>query len=177
MAIFDATFLVLLLDPEANPPIDPETGQPVTYAKERVEYLIKIMEQTGGKVVVPTPALSEYLVKADVAGPVRLQMMEKRSVFQIASFDKRAAVELAALTREALKDDKFGGVDEPWQKVKLDRQIVAIAKVAGEKEIYSDDTGIRKFAKQAGIKPIRAADLDLPPEDAQRKLDLSSPKD
>lgn len=34
MVIFDATFLMLLVDPTAAPPLDPATGKPVTMAKE-----------------------------------------------------------------------------------------------------------------------------------------------
>ena len=29
MAVFDATALLLLLDPDTKPPLDPETGQPI----------------------------------------------------------------------------------------------------------------------------------------------------
>ena len=81
MAVFDATFLVLLLDPEINPPIDPATNQPVTHAKERIEHLINILEQSAGKVVIPTPALSEFLVGAGQASGEYLEIMRKRAVF------------------------------------------------------------------------------------------------
>ena len=117
MAVFDTTFLILLLHPDANPPSDPNTGEPVTRAEERIRHLIFQIEKEGEKVIVPTPALSEFMVKADTAGAEYLQIMEKQAVFQMASFDKRAAVELAALTREAIEEgDKKGGIEAPWQK-------------------------------------------------------------
>ena len=42
----------------------------------------------------------------------------------------------------------------PWDKVKYDRQIVAIAKVAEATAIYSDDKGIRSIAKSVDIPVI-----------------------
>ncbi len=173
MAVFDATFLVLLLDPNTQPPIDPETGEAVAHAKERIEHLITTLDQSAAKVVVPTPALSEFLVKSDAASSTYLDIMHKRSVFQIAPFDTRCAVELAEMNANALASgDKFSGSVEPWQKVKFDRQIVAIAKVSGEDTIYSDDPGVRKFAQANGLKAYGVHDLALPPEDAQRSLDI-----
>lgn len=178
MAVFDASFLIYLFDTDANPPHDPGTGKLVTHFKERIEYFIKTLEQSGDKVVIPTPALSEYLVRAEEAGVERLHYLQNKAVFQIADFDSLAAVELATLNREAIKKgDKMGGVVEPWQKVKLDRQIVAIAKVAGESVIYSGDPKLHAFAKEAGLQPFSLHDLELPPEDAQQKLELEPDQD
>lgn len=174
MAAFDATFLVLLLDPNTPPPIDPATDQPVVHAKERIEHLITTLEQSAAKVVVPTPALSEFLVKAEAASSTYLDIMRRRSVFQIAPFDTRCAIELAAMNAHALASgDKFSGSTEPWQKVKFDRQIVAIAKVSGEDTIYSDDPGVRKFAQANGLKAYGVHDLGLAPEDMQGKLQFT----
>lgn len=173
MAAFDTTFLVLLLDPNIQAPIDPETGNPVNHAKERIEHLITTLEQSAAKAVVPTPALSEFLVKAEAASGTYLEIMRSRAVFQIAPFDTRCAVELAAMNAAAkASGDKFLGATDSWQKVKFDRQIVAIAKVSGEDTIYSDDLGVRKFAKANGLKAYGVHDLELPPEDAQKKLNL-----
>lgn len=168
MVVFDSTFLVYLLHPEATPPLHPETGKPVIHAAKRIQHLISTLDKAREKVIIPTPALSEFLVKADTASAEYLQIMEKQAIFRVASFDKRAAVELAALTREALEDgDKKGGVDASWQKVKFDRQIISIAKVEGARTLYSDDDGIRPFAAKVGLKVLTLADLNLPPKDSQ----------
>ena len=164
MAVFDANFLVYLLDPGAKPPRDPNTGKPVTRVKERIDHLISQVENAGESVVIPTPALSEYLVKADKAGVRRLQAMRKQSCISIAEFDELAAVELANLTRMAVHGgNKKAGVDKPWQAVKIDRQIVAIAKAIGERVIYSDDLDLHAFAKESGIRACGIAHLSLPP--------------
>lgn len=64
MIVFDASILLFLLAPEARPPNDPKTGQPVTRCKERIEHLIATLERDRTKVIVPTPVLSEVLVRA-----------------------------------------------------------------------------------------------------------------
>ena len=50
----------------------------------------------------------------------------------------------------------------PWQKVKIDRQIVAISKVHQVKTIYSDDSDVRKIAEDVGIKTVSTWELSLP---------------
>ncbi|MEM9624332.1 MAG: hypothetical protein AAF993_22015, partial [Pseudomonadota bacterium] len=98
MAVFDAAFLVYLFDADANPPLDPETGEPVTHLRERIDHLVNQLDQSNEKIIIPTPALSEYLVHAEQAGVDRLHYLQSHGVFQIAEFGALAAVELAALT-------------------------------------------------------------------------------
>ena len=176
MAVFDSTFLVYLFDPDANPPNDPNTGNPVSHLKERIDHLVAEIERSKDKVVIPTPCLSEYLIKAADAGVDRLQFLQSKGVFQLAEFGTLAAVELAHMNRAAIESgDKKGGLEAPWQKIKLDRQIVAIAKVAGEGVIYSGDPQLHAFAAEAGIKAVRVDQLEIPPEAAQ--VDLGFPED
>ncbi|MCY3757581.1 MAG: hypothetical protein OXG96_07645, partial [Acidobacteria bacterium] len=64
------------------------------------------------------------------------------------------------------------GSDEPYQKVKFDRQIIAIAKVEGENTLYSNDVELNTFAERAGIRLVTIAKLDLPEESKQGVLDF-----
>jgi hypothetical protein len=76
-----------------------------------------------------------------------------------------AAVELAAMELMATAKGakrKPASPDTPWQKVKFDRQIVAISKLHGAHTIYSDDRDIRSIAEDIGIKVISCWELDLP---------------
>jgi hypothetical protein len=67
------------------------------------------------------------------------------------------------MTRDALgKQKKKGDSAATWAKLKYDRQIVAIAKVYGATNIYSDDSDIRTMASKEGIKVIGLADLPVP---------------
>ena len=51
-----------------------------------------------------------------------------------------------------------------------DRQIVAIAKVHGVDELYSDDDDVRRLAEADGVAVRGIADLPLPPVDPQPHL-------
>ena len=175
MVVLDATTLFYLLDPDAKAPTDPQTGLPVPRVRERVEYLVSRLEKNREQVVVPTPALSELLVRAGTAGPGYLEILNKSAVFRIADFDQRAAVEAAAAIREAIgAGDKRSGSTSPWAKIKFDRQIIAIAKVAGASTIYSDDDDIARLSRSAGIAVVRIQDLPLSPESSQLALLLDA---
>ena len=174
MVAFDATILLPLLSPNVPAPNDPSTGKQVESYKERIDFLVQELEKNRTKIIVPTPALSEILVHADKAGPEYLNRIKQSSAFKIEPFDDRAAVEVALMTREALRlGDKRSGVKDTWAKVKFDRQIVAIAKVNGASVIYSDDDGVRAFAKLAGMTAISISELPLPTRLAQGELEFA----
>lgn len=170
--VFDATFLMPTLRPEVGFPVDSATGKPVEKAKERLEYLLDGLEKSATKILVPTPALSEILVRAGINASQKIvETLDKSRVFKIETFDTLAAIEVAAMTRSALDGgDKKAGIDAPWAKVKYDRQIVAIAKVRGATAIYSDDEDVAKLGLLIGIPVVRFADLELPPEDPQTSM-------
>lgn len=176
MVVFDATMLLLLLRPGISPPLDPVTGEPVEQAETRLAHHVANLEMSKTRVIIPTPALSELLVRAGPAGTALVVQIQKSSVFRIAPFDTRAAIELAAMTHAALTaGEKRSGVLAPWTKVKFDRQIIAIAKVESATAIYSDDNSLIAFAEASGIKVIRLADLPIP-QQAQPELPLPAPE-
>jgi hypothetical protein len=75
------------------------------------------------------------------------------------------------MTRDALRaGDKKDGSIAPWQKVKIDRQIIAIARVRGVERIYSDDAGVASFAAKVGLPVVQTWTMPLPPENAQGNL-------
>jgi hypothetical protein len=164
LKLLDATALAMLVDKSSRPPTDPATGAPVANAHARFTFLEQQINKSGGTLLIPTPALSEVLVGLAEAAPSVLERIDKSSRFKVADFDTRAAIELAIMTREALEaGDKKAGSAEPWQKVKLDRQIVAIARVYNVTEIYSDDSGVKAFADQIGMRVIRSWEMPIPP--------------
>ena len=129
---FDADILCLLLYPSISPPIDPHTGKPVKHVRARLRLLVSELEAKGSRIVLPVPALAEFLVVAGNDGHAYITAIDKQTVFRIEPFDTVAAVEAAASTRAALASgDKKAGATGPWQCVKADRQIVAVAKTHG----------------------------------------------
>ena len=149
---------------------------PITRVKERIDYLVKRLEKERTKIIVPTPALSEVLVRAGAEASEKIiEHLQKFAVFRIEPFDTKAAIEVAAMNRELLnsRQRKRGIGNATWAKIKFDWQIVAIAKVCAATMIYSDDGDIKAIAARAGIKVQGLADLPLPPEDAQLGLELT----
>ncbi|MFZ0245977.1 type II toxin-antitoxin system VapC family toxin [Candidatus Binatus sp.] len=174
---FDATFLLPLLHPNVRGPLDPATNQPLDFLRERLDYLVESLENDRAKIIIPTPALSELLVRAGNAGPAYLDRFRQSRSFKVEPFDERAAVEVAVAIRHNI--DQMGrkrgtAATETWAKVKFDQQIIAIAKVNGATILYSDDEGLRDFAAQAHLTVVRLRELALPPKEAQMPLDLQT---
>jgi len=67
MVVFDSSVLLLVLDPNAKAPNDPDTGKPLEKAAERIRYLIENLSTAKEKIIIPAPVLSEVLVYADDA--------------------------------------------------------------------------------------------------------------
>jgi hypothetical protein len=168
MVVIDATMLLLMLRP-GTPVASGPNGVPIDQPKERIEYLIQVLDKARTKIIIPTPALGEALVRAGAAATQQIiEYLQRYSVFSLEPFDTRAAIEVAAMSREALgSGKKKGGSDATWAKVKYDRQIVAIAEVNGATTIYSDDGDIATLGKRAKIDVIGLAELPLPPQKAQ----------
>lgn len=164
MIVLDATAFMLLVHPDAKPPTDPQTGTAVVQVRERFEFLEQEIQRSGETILIPAPALAEVLVGLEDAGPAVIERLSRSARFKIADFDTMAAVELATMTREAIRaGDKKGGSTSPWQKVKIDRQIIAIARTRGVTTIYSDDEGLAKFASTVGIQVVPTWSMPLPP--------------
>ena len=175
---FDTSVLVYFFDEQANAPIDTNTGAPVAQCKERLNFLIATLQRDKAKIIVPTPALGELLIRAQQSAPEWLAILHKSRQFRIVGFDERAAVEFAATqaNRRASGQKNEGATRA---KAKFDDQIVAIAAVEGAEVIYSDDPHIKKLAGSR-VEVVGIAELPLPRQDAQLKLQLdqlSSPTD
>jgi hypothetical protein len=169
MVVLDNTVLSLLLYEKAKPPEDPATGKPLTYVAERMDLLIETWDLDSETVLIPAPALSEFLVIAANDGPKYLAEIKANHLYEVADFDTKAAIECAALnlaimTSRDKKEAKRGSGTITWAKVAFDRQIVAIAKSRGAHTIYSDDRDIMNFASRFRIKVVRTWELPMRPE-------------
>ncbi|MBU4527966.1 MAG: PIN domain-containing protein [Hoeflea sp.] len=176
MVVFDTSILLLLLYPDAKPPIDPATGAAVAKASDRIQHLVEVLSNAKEKIVIPTPVLSELLVNAGEATSQYLDILNGQAVFRIAPFDQKAAIEAAiamsdALSRGGIRIDTTNP-NATRGKIKFDRQIVAIAKAENAIAVYSDDDDVVKYARHAGMKAYRSVDLDLPPEDLQTTMEF-----
>ena len=165
MVIFDTTTLLVLIAPAGKVRVCATKDRAIPDAKERLDYLVSRLSKEKTKIVIPAPSLSEALVSAGQAARSIVEKLAKSSAFTIEPFGTRAAEEAAIMCREAKASGlgKKGGAQGDWQKVKVDRQIVAIGKVVGATTIYSNDTDIRALAPAAGLSIVGLEELPLPP--------------
>ncbi len=159
---FDTNVLCLLLHPEADVPHDPATNKPVERAQERMAILVAHLEQQDARIVIPAPVLSEFLTYASTE---YLDEINTSKSFSVGSFDQRAAIEAAVALRRARAGGlgKKLGLTGSWQRIKVDRQIVAIAKVEGVQIVYTTDKDIQALAVDSGLEVVHVASLPLPP--------------
>ena len=172
---FDNTMLSILLNPNGRIPLDPATGQPVVDAKRRAENLVSQLGKSRQKIIVPTPAVAELLTAIGPSAQEYFSIVARSRLFEVASFDARCAMELACLNREVFAVNDPKNLDEAYQKIKIDRQIIAIFKVAGVENIYTDDAGLARRARLCGMTPIFTAELELPAKDRQMNIIFDAP--
>jgi predicted nucleic acid-binding protein len=156
IVVFDASVLIYIIDENAPAPKDAATGLPVPQCKERVEHLIDELQKDGAKIVIPTPALGEVLVRATDA-PKLLSQLTSSKHFKVAAFEEKAAVEFSLMQRTRTTKPTSSRT-----KAKFDDQIVAIARVERATVIYSDDADIAKLAGPS-VTVIGMASLPMPP--------------
>jgi hypothetical protein len=92
MVSVDAGFLGLMLYPSAKAPEDPKTKKPTEKAKERIEQLLEDLDAKRERIIIPAPALAEFLVLAGKDGPQYLSEISLQSSFYVQPFDPRGSV-------------------------------------------------------------------------------------
>lgn len=169
---FDNTFLSVLLNPEGKVPFEPGTETPLPFAKERAESVLAAIEKSRRKIILPAPACAELLTAIGPDAQQYLNIVGRSRVFEIGNFDARGAAELALLNRGSFAATDENDKAEPYQKRKVDRQIVAICKVYGVTELYTDDKGLANRARICGITPIPLHEIPIPDSAKQGELQL-----
>ena len=169
---FDNTMLSALLNPNGKPIYHPGTDNPLEFALERAESVVAMIEKAKRKIILPAPACAELLTAIGPDAQQYLNIVGRSRVFEIGNFDARGAAELALLNRGLFATNDEKDRLEPYQKRKVDRQIVAICKVYGVTELYTDDGGLAKNARLCGITPISLSQVLIPETAKQRSLEL-----
>lgn len=155
--VFDASVLIELFNKKL-------TGD----RRVRLDHLVASLKKQRTPVLIPTPALAEFLVKAGKAKEAYLQEITNRSAFNLVPFDQRAAIECALLLEEAWSRAQQGKVNHT--KFKFDWQIVSIAASRNATAIYSDDSDISNAANRVGIPVYRTDALPILASALQRDI-------
>ncbi len=167
---FDTTMLSILLNPDCRIPNLPGTQTQVEHAKERAQGLLQSLEKARRKIVVPTPAAAELLTAIGPEAQQYINMVQRSRLFEVASFDPRCAHELAILNRGVFKDIDDRNDAQPYQKRKVDRQIIAVCRVHDVTDLHTTDGNLCNLARLCGINPIRIEELPIP--DSARQGDM-----
>ena len=170
--VFDASVLLLLVDPTAKAPAVDEAVERQGSARDRIDHLIATLDKRRAIAVVPSPALTELLINSGQAAGGVAEILSATRRFIIHPFDMKAAVECGVMLGDARRKGKRSA---PWAKVKFDHQIVAIAKSVNAEVIYSDDSDIKKLGDKENIRVFGVWDLAPPPVEAQYDMLLSQP--
>lgn len=128
---FDASVLIDLFNPRLK-------GD----RRAKLDHLVAELQKKRTKILIPTPALTELMVRAGKAREGIHQKLSSKSSFQITPFDSRAAMECALLLEEALDANSKHQITK--SKIKFDWQIIAIAVAHNATSIYSDDGDIAR---------------------------------
>jgi predicted nucleic acid-binding protein len=166
--VVDSNFIISYITTKDTTPDD----------RARIDHFISEVDKLKVKIIFPMISISEFLVKADRASVAFLDELQRKSTVFVADFDRGAAHELAKMERDALAGPggKRAGSEEPYQKIKVDRQIVAIGLAHGAKMIVSRDEGVRTQAIRLGLAAKRIQDLELPESEKQLNLIAQAPK-
>jgi len=173
----DSSILLHFLRPDTRYRLPDGKSEEEFDAADRVRFLIENLEHDKAKIIIPTPVLGEVLVHSGKDTDKFLETIRRSNRFDVAAFDQISAIESAELHR------RFGTTpanlrgNSTRQIIKIDRQIVAIAKVKGATTLYCDDETMAKFAETIGIKVIKLQELPARPLPPQRELDLPQNED
>jgi hypothetical protein len=160
--VFDASILIDLFNPRLQ-------GD----RKAKLDYLVDDLQKTRSKIIIPTPAFTELMIRADKARDEYNRILSSKAAFKLEPFGERAAMECALLLAEALPARERRQITKV--KFKFDWQIIAIASTCKATAIYSEDEDIFRYAKRVNIPVYKTEDMTLPQSSRQEQIQFDKP--
>lgn len=155
--VFDSTYLIDLFNPRLH-------GD----KRIKLDFLVSELSRAKVRIQIPSPCLTELLIRAGAARDKYVQMLGSSSAFDVIAFDRRTATECALLLEAAWDSKTQKSITKT--KFKYDWMIVASATSRGVQRIYSDDADIVRCASQVGIQTIKQSELSIPEESRQLRI-------
>ena len=135
--------------------------------KTRVEGMVSEARSKRKRLLIPSPALSEFAAKAKQD---ELSFLLTQPVFHIVPFDTKAALGCGELVKEWALG--VGDVKKDRHKAKFDLQILAIAQACNAKTLVTNDVNLRNKANRHGLNAVDIKDLPIPDSARQRQIDF-----
>lgn len=162
MVIFDTNVLVLFFANKLSP-LD----------QARMKGLLRDLRSKREPVGIPAQVWAEFI---DQAGPDEISSTNslfKGSSFRLLNYDLRSAMETVEVARNGRTTRKASNADKrPRQAVKVDWQIIAMARVYSARFILTNDEPMSKESERAGIRCLSINALEVPEELRQGSLPL-----
>ncbi|CAG0999849.1 hypothetical protein PLCT2_03006 [Planctomycetaceae bacterium] len=141
----------------------------------RLDALFVEISRSKGRLILPTPVLAEFFVRSSATGASAwLAALQRKQAIKVAEFDVKAAAECAAIHRRAVDaGSKRHHVkpNEAYQKIKVDRQIAAIAIVNRSDAVITADGNLRTVCEANGLRVMSVQDLAIPDAARQRRIE------
>jgi PIN domain len=143
----DSMILIWMFqDPDVNQEgIEKETRE----LQQRATILVRKLEDEAADIVVPTPAIAEYLAGINPKHHGALTQLFEEKFFHMPTFDLRAAARAAELWQAHRKLPKAEQMQR--RQLKLDVMIIACAQSAGVTFFYSHEPSCRRMATYSGM--------------------------
>ena len=155
--VFDSTFLIDLFNPRLK-------GD----KRAALDHLISDLSKARSRIYVPSPCLTELLIRAGKARDQYVQQLGNSIAFEVIPFDRRAATECALILSQAWDANSQRSVSRT--KFKFDWMIVACAVSRNATQIYSDDGDIARCAAQVAMRVVKQSELPVPSESRQMRI-------
>jgi predicted nucleic acid-binding protein len=142
-----------------------------------INHLVAQLSSARAEIIVPTPALTEFMCVKVAAREAILAELQRSSAVRVAPFDQRAALECADLLRTTWTSRQRQSISRA--KFKFDWMIVSIALTHRATEIYTSDADLDSMCtahcQGRGLRARLLQTLPRAPEPPQQSLDLPPP--
>lgn len=140
----------------------------------RMDGLVAELARKREPIGIPAQVWAEFLHAASPEEFEQSQSLLKTSAFRFLPYDMRAAIENAEISKagQAARKSLKGKIRER-QAVKVDWQIIAIAKVHNARILLTNDDAMLKEAERAGTTCQSISDLPIPDALRQHHLNLT----
>lgn len=162
MVILDTNALVLFFGKRLN-----------SEDRLRMQGLFQLLRAKKESVGIPAQVWAEFLDQAGERELNATQSIFKTTAFKLLPYDLKAVME----TVEVVKAGRFArkankGEKRPRQSVKVDWQIIAIARSNGARLLITNDADMLAEAQRSGVSSAKICDLPIPDHLRQHDLEL-----
>jgi len=144
----------------------------------RMQGLVDELKRKREPIGIPAQVWAEFLDEASEQELEHSQAVLRTSAFKFLPYDQRAAFETVQVSRSGRSERKKQITQKrARQAVKVDWQIIAIAKVNNARLLLTNDVDMKDEARKLGLNALHIKDLEIPPALRQHSLQYDADQD